>query len=428
MKSSTSEANHPLRSWSLAFASAGLYGLSAHAAEESVPRVQNATMGSTILSGYVDTSVMWSATAPKDAGAVAAFPNTLRTPGRLHDTAARMNGFNLNVVSLELDRPLSNESWSVGYHLQMLFGPDALLRNSYSLASGSTEQVGLTGAYVVARAPLGNGLELRMGYFSSPLGYEVYDSYRNPNYSRSYGYFIEPKAHTGLTAKYDFTDWCSVMGGVANSYSAFFDAPLTHRRASKTYLGLVTFNAGAFWRRDATLTLGYTGGNTATSAATDTFPRIHSFYAGARIPLGVAGLSLGLSYDYQANFAAGVPALFVFPAGPMSSYANAAAMYLNYDVAKWQLRARGEYATATAGNTILASRGAFGSSRPMFGPHDDKFVGVTGTVGYRFWENVVTRFETRWDRDVAGGVPVLGTAAHPLRNSVTVGVNLIYRF
>ncbi len=431
MKPPTFEAAaHPLVVCSLALASMSLCGeaVRADGPPGFVPQ-QPLADGSTTLGGYIDTSIMWSATAPRDAGSVAPFPNSLRMPGRLYDTPARMNGFNLNVVSLELDRrPPEESSWGVGYHVQTLFGPDVALRGAYSLAAGSSQTTGLSSAHIIVKAPAGNGLEFQLGYFTSPLGYEVYDSYLNPNYSHSYGYFIEPKAHTGLTAKYDLTEHVSLLGGVANSYSAFIDAPLTHRAASKTYLAVAKFDAGSFWRKDATLSLGYTGGNTATSAATDVFPRIHNFHAGADLPLGLPGLGLGLAYDYQANFAAGVPAVFLFPPGPMSSYANATAAYLKYDHGKWQLRGRGEYATATAGNTILAPRGALGSSRPMFGPNDDKFVALTGTAGYRIWENVVSRFEVRWDRDVAGGVPVFGTAAHPLKNSVTVGVNLVYRF
>lgn len=430
MKPLKTEAAHPLQTWPLVCASLGWCGLSAFATgSQPAPMEMPLDPGETILSGYVDTSMLWSAGLPRESGAVNAFPNTIRLPGRLYDTPARMNGFNLNVVSVELDRHPSQEGWAVGYHVQALFGPDVPLRNSYSLLGGSTsEQFGLGEAYVVARTPGGNGVEFRLGYFMSPLGYEVYDSYRNPNYSHSYGYFIEPKAHTGITAQYDLTEWCRILGGVANNYSAFVDGPLTDRGDSKTYLGMLTLNAGGFWRRDATLSFGYTGGHTATSAPTDVDPRVHSFYAGAHIPLFLKGLNLGLSYDYQANYAAGVPASFFFPAGPQSSYANATAAYLSYDVAKWQFHVRGDYATATAGNTILAARGAFASSRPMFGNNDDKFVGLTSTVGYQFWDNLISRFEFRWDRDAAGGVPVFGTAAHPRRNSMTFAINLIYRF
>ena len=50
------------------------------------------------------------------------------------------------------------------------------------------------------RAPVGNGLDFKLGTFTEILGYEVYETGNNPNYTRSYGYEIEPTALTGLLA------------------------------------------------------------------------------------------------------------------------------------------------------------------------------------------------------------------------------------
>ncbi len=380
----------------------------------------------TIVGGYVDVSALMAIDKPSGSGGTAPFPNTLRLPGRLYDTPDKMDGFNLNAVSLYLSNPPGEESWAAGYHVQLLFGPDATLQNAYSLASGPND-VAVNEAYLTLRTPPWNGFEFRIGYFKSPLGYEVYDSVRNPNYSRSYGYFIEPKAHTGLMIKYDFTEWFSAMGGVANNYSPFVNAR-TVDEERLTYLGLVQFTGAAFDCPDLTLTLGYTGGHTATSAPTDTGPRIHNYYAGLRVPLFVEGLQLGAAYDYRANFSAGWPAQFFVPAGPRTSFASATGVYLNYDVARWSFNLRGEYARATPNNTIFGARSDFGSTKPLTGPDDEKFVGVTFTVGYEIWENVLSRIELRWDRDVAGGVPVFGTARSPRHNSYTAGLNLVYSF
>ena len=38
---------------------------------------------------------------------------------------------------------------------------------------------------------MGNGLDLKMGVFDPILGYEVFDSASNQNYSRSYGHQLE---------------------------------------------------------------------------------------------------------------------------------------------------------------------------------------------------------------------------------------------
>lgn len=415
--------------WTLALAALGVITVPlAHAEERhyELQPVEALAQNGTILSGYVDTSFLWALNTPDNSGGTAAFPNTLRMPGRLYDTPEKTDGFNLNVVSLSLSSQPSEESLAAGYHVQMLYGPDAVLQNSYSVAGGPGDFT-IKDAYVVLHTPPGNGLEFRIGYFSSPLGYEVYDAYRNANYSRSYGYYIEPRAHTGITASYDLTEWFNVMGGVGNNYSSYIDARMvTNDRL--TYLGAVRLTGAAFDVSDLSLTLGYTGGHTATGAPTDAGPRIHNWYAGLRTPLFLPGLSLGAAYDYRQNFAAGWPAQFFLPPGPRTSFASATSIYLNYTLSKWSLNLRAEYARATPGNTIFGARSDFGSSKPMFGANDEKFFGLTATVGYEFWKNVISRIEARWDHDCAGGVPVFGTAAHPQQNSYTLGLNLIYCF
>ena len=40
-------------------------------------------------------------------------------------TAIAKDGFNLNVVELALDKPLDQSQWASGYHVELLFGPDA---------------------------------------------------------------------------------------------------------------------------------------------------------------------------------------------------------------------------------------------------------------------------------------------------------------
>lgn len=429
MKPSSAKPVGATPKWTLALAALGVVTAPVAQAlerEYELQPVEALAQSGTILNGYVDTSAMWAIDNPSHSGGTAAFPNTLRMPGRLYDGPERMDGFNLNAVGLNLTSLPSEESWAAGYQVQLLYGPDAVLRNAYSLASGPSD-VAVNEAYITLHTPPFNGFEFRLGYFTSPLGYEVYDSYRNPNYSRSYGYYIEPKAHTGITAKYDFTEWFSVMGGLGNNYSPFVNAR-TQNADRLTYLGLIRLTGAAFDWPGLSLTLGYTGGHTATGAPSDTGPRIHNYYAGLRLPLFVEGLTIGAAYDYRQNFSAGWPAQFFLPPGPRTSFASATGVYLNYKVTQWSFNLRGEYARATAANTIFAARSDFGSSKPMFGPNDEQFLGLTTTVGYELWKNVLSRVEFRWDRDCAGGTPVFGTAASPRRNSYTLGLNVIYSF
>ena len=85
---------------------------------------------------------------------------------------------------------------------------------------GNSSDFSLKDTYVDLHAPLGNGLDLKLGTFTEILGYEVYETGNNPNYTRSYGYEIEPTAMTGGLATYQFSPVISAQAGVANTWSA----------------------------------------------------------------------------------------------------------------------------------------------------------------------------------------------------------------
>jgi len=61
---------------------------------------------------------------------------------------------------------------------------------------------------------VGNGLDFKVGVFDTVIGYEVADGPYNPNYTRSYGWSIEPTQHTGVLMSYQFNDVISANAGV----------------------------------------------------------------------------------------------------------------------------------------------------------------------------------------------------------------------
>jgi hypothetical protein len=66
---------------------------------------------------------------------------------------------------------------------------------------------------------------------------------------------------------------------------------------------------------------------------------------------------------------------------------------------------RGEYASG--------SPGTFGAGSLDFDPangtlHGEKFIGVTSTLEYALWANVLSRLEFRWDHDASGGGNAFG--------------------
>src|SRR6267143_6274267 len=180
---------------------------SAVQAEEKLSTVGTA-LSATVISGYVDTSAQWNVGR-----------GNANNPGYLFGGPGKADGFNLNVVKLMLEKPADlTDGWGAGYKVDLLFGPDA---NAYATQSvpGTAPDVAVKQAYVDLKAPLGNGLEFKVGVWDTILGYEVFETTINPNFTRSYGYSIEPATFTGILASYNVTELIAVAAGVANTLS-----------------------------------------------------------------------------------------------------------------------------------------------------------------------------------------------------------------
>src|SRR5262249_32745496 len=135
------------------------------------------------------------------------------------------DGFNLDVVKVSIEKPLDEAQWAAGYKVDLLFGPDA---NTFATTStgAATSDFGIKQAYVALRAPVGNGLDFKVGVYDTPIGYEVFDAGENPNYTRSWGYTIEPTTHTGVLGTYQFSESISASAGIANTFG-----PVINQRA-----------------------------------------------------------------------------------------------------------------------------------------------------------------------------------------------------
>src|SRR5205085_8891936 len=193
--------------WTLGLAAVGLVSLpSLSQAEEKASTIMTA-LSSTTISGYVNTSAEWN------PGTGNAF-----VPGFAFNQG-KQDGFNLDVVKVSIERPLDEAQWAAGYKVDLIFGPDA---NSLATASsplGSPHSdLGVKQAYVALRAPVGNGLDFKIGVWDTIIGYETFDAGSNPNYTRSYGFTIEPTTHTGVLGTYQVCSGLGVALGAANTF------------------------------------------------------------------------------------------------------------------------------------------------------------------------------------------------------------------
>src|SRR3954469_18996803 len=153
-----------INQWTLSLLSLGAISLPSVVQADEAPSPLSpllTAVSKTTLSGYVDTSATWM-TGTGNAN----------MPGRVYDGPDVQDGFNLNVVSLALDKPLDESEWAAGYHVQMLMGPGAAKRGTGLVASSSSTEFAFNEAYVNLRAPIGNGIELHIGQFGTFNGYE----------------------------------------------------------------------------------------------------------------------------------------------------------------------------------------------------------------------------------------------------------------
>jgi hypothetical protein len=396
--------------WTLGLAAVGVVSLaSAARADEKLSVVQTA-LSSTTISGYVDTSAQWN--VGKQPGGAAAFYGY---------GAGKSDGFNLNVVEVSIGKPLDEAEWASGYKVDLWYGPDANTLGTHALGA-NTSDFTIKQAYVALRTPVGNGIDWKMGVFDTIIGYESSSSPNNPNFTRSYGYTIEPTTHTGLLGTYRFCEEVSVSAGVANTFG-----PAINGRAAattggggnvtasgaesyKTYMVSAALTAPESW--------GWAAGSTLYAGLIDGFNvaangnaagKQTSWYAGATLATPVTGLKFGAAFDYLDSHGTGAGrGNDIYVIGIYGSYQA---------TEKLSLHARGELATRQNG---------LGTAE------NAQMWGLTGTVQYDLWENVISRLELRWDHGdetgfFTGSAGGLGTAGAQ-RNSFLVAANIVYKF
>ncbi len=153
--------------------------------------------------------------------------------------ADQANRFQLNQFNLYVQRPVLSEtkSWDIGGRFDFLFGTDAIFTQAFGVpltdvqtgellkrsnwdldiccASTRTYNIALPQAYLEMHIPVigKNGLNLKVGHFYSPTGFETVPAPDNFFYTRAYSFNAgEPFTHTGVQANYLINKNWSVSG------------------------------------------------------------------------------------------------------------------------------------------------------------------------------------------------------------------------
>ena len=134
--------------------------------------------------------------------------------------------------------------------------------------------------------------------FDTIIGYESSNAGDNPNYSRSWGYTIEPTQHTGILGTYRFCDAVAASFGVANTWNAPINGRVVNNTDStKTYMASVALTAPESFGflHGGSLYAGIVSGKQGAAAGSSVRS---SYYLGATVPTPIEGLKAGVAFDY----------------------------------------------------------------------------------------------------------------------------------
>ena len=412
--------------WTVALAAIGAVSLAsaARADEAKMSAVQTA-LSNTTISGYVSTSMNWQFSPSQ--GNIANSP-----AGSIPFQNGKANGFNLDVVKLSISKPEDDSEWAAGYQVDLLFGPDAVGYNASANSAGSAD-FGIQQAYVTLRTPVGNGIDWKVGVFNTVVGYEAMDAGSNPNYTRSWGWAVEPTENTGILGSYTVNDMLSLSAGVANTLTSGINARNNYSTGGnvntdvwhKTVMGSATFTAPSNWGWAAGsafyagMVYGFANGATQASGGNQGGNQVN-YYAGATLNSPWKDVTFGASFDYVQNLNGGV---VNGPAAPFVNHANDYIFGLYNTIKatdKLSFNSRGEYweIDGIANNEIGSDAG----------------ISLTESVEYDLWANVMTRLEFRYDHVMSGtwanavGYYVPTGASVSDRTSYGLYANIIYKF
>ncbi|MGA3163618.1 MAG: outer membrane beta-barrel protein [Verrucomicrobiota bacterium] len=409
--------------WTVGLAAVGVVSLaSAARADEKMSQVQTA-LSNTTISGYVSSSFNWAISPGNYQNSPAGYIPYQGAYAR--GAAAKENGFNLDVVKLSIAKPQDESQYASGYQIDLLFGPDAVGYDRLAYSSGEYAGLAIEQAYIALRTPIGNGIDWKVGVFNSPIGYESFDAVNDPNYTRSWGYAVEPTTFTGVLGSYKLNDQWAVSAGIANTANNIINGRAgDNGRAkdwNKTLMASVSYTAPSSWGSLAGSTLDagviYGFGGTSRYYPYHANGNQVNYYGGATLNTAWKPLKLGVALDYVHNFMGGEN----FTTSYDETDIFVAGVYGTYKATdKLNLNARIEYVKGEFNHEVHSGTS---SSTSVDG------LSVTGTVDYAMWANVISRLELRWDHLGKDISPLGGFDQESLKeDSIGFYANIIYKF
>jgi hypothetical protein len=157
----------------------------------------------------------------------------------------RANSFRVNQLMLtaqkDIDPASSEFNW--GFKLQGMYGTDARITHYFNegdLWTNSPYQWDITEANLQAHLPIyfPGGMDVKIGQYSTPMGYEVIDATGNFFYTHSYIFnYGLPLKHTGVLTTSHVTDMIDVYAGFDMGNQASLPTRYGDNNATGAFLG-----------------------------------------------------------------------------------------------------------------------------------------------------------------------------------------------
>lgn len=207
--------------------------------------------------------------------------NLNSSPDKFNGTVTfqdRTGEFQVNQANLWLQKPITvgGDKFDWGFRADVMYGTDSVFTQAYGVPTfdpsspiatprrdrgnwdlhlantGRFYGVALPQAYAEFNLPFGNGIDVKVGHFYTPIGYEVVTAPDNVfvthAYTMQYG---EPFTHTGILGNYTVNpNWNVTLGAVTGSGTGGWDGSFNKQMGNWSFLG-----GGKWTSTDAASTL-----------------------------------------------------------------------------------------------------------------------------------------------------------------------------
>lgn len=392
------------------------------------------------LEKKVDASGLWKTLGFKASGFLdVAYTHNFNNPNtnlnQLHIFDTNANAFMPHLAQLMLERPADAGGSGMeraGFRTRLNFGTDArVTRARTNFQPGtSNNELDFQELYAEYIVPVGNGLKIQAGKINTLIGYEVINSFENPNFSRTFMFGLgQAFTTTGVRFTYTFNPLVTASIGVINGWDNVDD-----NNKSKSFEWLLALTPHERFGVSFYGSYGAEQSNSqgAAPATTGADPTAKRTVAGSILTFKATDQDTIILEPYYGN------------EGNASTVSkshngrwNGLGGYLIHDFTEqWSARFRGEI-FEDAGGTRTCTGGVnfAGGANTCVGSPVGGTAGVGGipqtlwentfTLQYKPFPSLITRTEFRYDKSDKN---VFLYGSRPVNNQETLSFQVVYLF